>query len=559
VQEKLLLKPCDIIVIGAGLAGIKAAYEAALSGLSTRIIVKSRLCSGSSFYPKMDSLGCQCTSDDPMDEQYFFEEMEDSGLTMNSPSLTKVYVENIRERIGDFDKLGIPYHKLQDKKIACFAKRPRDIYVWGDWDGIRTNVRELFAAFPNVEILENTDVVGILQQGGRVKGVLAVGSDGNLLRMSAKSVILATGGYGSIYEHSLNTSDVSGDGQMLAYNAGAKLINLEFIQFIPGFLSPVYKIILREPMLLHCKGLPDADGRELLSEYLSSDQEIESCMQQRSTHGPFTCRTAAKYFDIAIMEEILKSEETKGVQIKYEHSLYEDEREVVRMHLEWLREKYRIDPCRDKTFVAPFCHAANGGVKVDEHCSTTVAGLFAAGEVAGGIHGADRHGGNATGSCIVFGTIAGRSAVAYAQGADIPPSPTEAEQEEYISTVYRGGTGELTPAQASAEVKRVMWRNGNIIRSETGLATALEQVEQVEANFDPMRYIANPSQLKQAVNTVNTIRLAKLVLGAMRGRRESRGSHYRTDYPALDHNYDNLRIEVTKQGNLADYSLQERR
>lgn len=522
----------DVLVLGAGLAGLKAAYTAAENGSRVLLAVKTHLCSGASFYPLMDSLGCQAPLENGTDPSLFLEEINQSSLGMNDEALCQYYIEEINSCMEEMPQMGIPCNKLQEEKLACFAKRSRTIYVWGNWKDIRKNSYAILEKHPTITLKEHHQAVCLLTQSGQVQGAILQDEQGGLHWVKARAVVLATGGYGNLYQHNLNTPDVSGDGQALALMAGASLINMEFMQFIPGFITPHYKTILREGSLLHCEGLFNKQGENILRAQFPSDETYQHCLELRATHGPFTCETASRYFDIALMEAIRQQPGGSGAVIRYSPTILKDKREVMQLYLAWLKDTLKFDLLSTPIVLAPFFHAANGGVWIDSQCSTSVKGLFAAGEVAGGIHGADRHGGNATGSSLVFGRLAGRQAAQYA--AALPcPALGEAEAKGQLAKAYPTGKAALTPDEVHQTIQQLMWTHANILRTEAATLKAMAQVQQLERQYSAGAFMEG-KQGAAAVKAQHHMLLAKAILTAIDGRKESRGSHYRIDYPHRD-------------------------
>lgn len=536
----------DILIIGGGLAGIKAAYECSKSNLKVTLVTKGRLCSGSSFYPMMDTLGCQCTADNDEDKEYFLEEMNESSFGMNDPQLCRIYIEQIRYRIYELSELGIDYKKLEGNKVACFARRPRDIFHWGNWDMIRRNMYALFKNISNITLLENTDAVHILKKGGKAAGALCMNEQGELVMVASKAVVLASGGFGDLYKHSLNTSDVSGDGHILALNAGARLINLEFIQFIPGFIKPLYKVVFREGSLIHCDRVTNLDGLNILEKYLPDEISFEQCMEERSKHGPFTSASIAKYFDIAMMKEILLTGKEDGFRLEYSNKVLSDEREIIKIYVKWLKEEKGVDIVKDKIYIAPFYHASNGGIWIDERCGTGVDGMFAAGEAAGGVHGADRLGGNASGSCLVFGKIAADNAVKYALDNSLPEVETDEAVQQFTGKYDSGVKASFEPEHIISSIKEIMWLNGNVVRNESNLKNGVGAITELKERYNALNFIRMSNDARTAVKAAHFLELSDVLLNAMLLRKESRGSHYREDYPEMNNTVFNKRLVIYK-------------
>ncbi len=520
---------CDILVAGGGLAAMKSALTAAQSGLKVLWVTKTRLCGGASFYPMMDRVACLCATGDPQQDEQYLYEILDAGQGMASEKMNRIYIANIRRQVEEFPQMGVDNARQTEPRVACFAQTARPTFAWSDWKHIRKNLYSLLQGYDNLQVMEYTAVLSILKTDGAVSGAVLL-QKGRRLSVACKSLILATGGMGDLYQYNLNTPDVSGDGQVLALQAGAELINVEFIQFIPGFVSPAFKTVFRETTIPYLQQLQNEKGEDLLTPYLPDAAERAECLRLRATHGPFTSRSLDRWFDIAMMESILaEKEETPGFAIRYRPEIAREPSSFVAPYYRWLKEKHGVDLSRDEIHIAPFYHAANGGIRIDERCQTRVPGLFACGEASGGIHGADRLGGHSTGGCLVFGHIAGKQAAEYAMGAvQRKPQPeAEALHRDYA------GRGSLTPDQLLPEIRRLMFRTGGVIRRESALQSGMAQLEEWRAGFAPL-LLLDSGQALDAVKTAHFLLLGQALLAAMAARPESRGAHYRQDAPQTD-------------------------
>ena len=556
----------DILVVGAGLAGIRAAVSCSREGKKVLLLSSSKLCSGSSFYPLMDTLHCLCTAG-PEDKNLFYQDIRDCSHKMNDPYMGKYYIDHIEDCLSRLSDTGIEVHKLPERKIACFGHTYRDLYYWKNWDSIREKVYRTIEENENITLWEHGDLLQILLSENHVSGTLVLHNN-KVYYLQAKAVILAGGGMGGLYLHNLNTADVYGSVQAIALKAGAKLINLEFNQFIPGFISPIHKIVFREGSLRYCTGLLDEENKDVLKEFLPDSNAYKECLILREAHGPFTFSGNSRYFDIALMQSILrrikanegKIDESLGCLIRYSPDILQDERGHVQDYLEWLRKEHHIEIEKSEIRIAPFFHAANGGIEVDHNCATAVAGLFAAGECAGGIHGADRLGGMASGSCLVFGTLVAKTACRYCEEQNFRPLSTKEIETQFhlfhscCMTHDNKGLplqdSTLTPQDICQRVKELMWQYGNIIRTEEGLKKALEEINSLSLLLNDkteLKDYQNTIELKAHSRAQQFVDLSRALLLSMLARKESRGAHYREDYPESDKAFSEKRIVLSIQ------------
>lgn len=504
------------------------------------MVVKGRLCSGASFYPGMEMVACQsCVGGE--ERALWLEEILRTSCGVASRALNRVYVENIAGAVERFPEIGVEHAKRTDPKVACFAERMRPTYAWGDWDGIRVQARARLEE-AGVEVMERTRLMAILKADGRVCGCVCANGE-ELFSLAAPAVILCTGGFGDLYQHNLNTPDVSGDGQALALAAGASLINVEFLQFIPGFLSPAYKTVFREMSMPYIVDYRQADGLDLFGGYPIGAAERAECLRLRATHGPFSFETSARHFDIAMMRAIARCGGS-GVAVRYDPRICEDDFSFIGPYVRWLRETRGIDIARDEIRIAPFYHAANGGVRIDDRAMTRVRGLFACGEVSGGIHGANRQGGMSTGSCLVFGELAGKHAADYAAKAR-PAAFTRSDAQSELERVYGSGEGRGDPEAVTNEIRSLMWEKASIVRSEATLSAALDALDALDGQYCAGRRVLEGATRNACVRAAHHLTNARALLTAMRNRRESRGAHYREDYPWHDDERFLRRFEVT--------------
>ncbi len=500
----------DVLVVGGGAAGLRAAIEAVRQGVSPLVVCKGR--AGYNTITAVSGGGLKAAVGGASIEEH----IEDTlmvGRGLNDRKLVEVLAGEGGERVLELKRFGI------DLQVGRGS-----VYV-GDTPGrggleLAVGLRD-YALKVGVKLLEDTIITRILIEDGRAIG--AVGY--NHLRdetyiLSARAIILATGGAGALYLRTDCPKGAVGDGYSLAYHAGVKLRDMEFVQFFPLALAergfPPYLIggrLSEEGRLLN------ALGEDIVERYAIRDR-------------PLVLR-ARDLLSRAIMMEIKAG---RGV----DDAVLLDVREVLRGGLEgWfstasfgtLLEKLRAAERPIK--VAPICHFTMGGIAIDEWGQTDVEGLYAAGEVVGGVHGANRHGGNALTSALVFGARAGRKAAEYAREMSaIKPSGFEEELQR-----YEGLRGEGVKAEELLErLRRLMWSKVGILREKDGLKEALKEIEEMRDEAEEVK-AATRREMLRALELPMALDTAEMICRSALRRTESRGAHYRVDYPEEDESW----------------------
>lgn len=505
---------CNVLVIGSGIAGISAALVAAESGSSVILACKGKLFSGSSFYPGTWGLGLIGPSG-KNDEADLAQTIQTVGCQMGTPEMVDAFVSGITPAIAHIREMGVKLRRAdngtQKEFIPCFDHKHRD------WNGIEfDSAREVFSRRLkelNVKILAECEVLDLVKSSDCVNGAVVV-FGGQLQYIGCGAVVLASGGYGSIFKYHLCTEDVMGIGQHMALKAGCRLVNMEFMQMMPGYIKPAYKTVFNE-RTFRFTDFKRADGSDLLN------KEQVQALGIRSGHGPFTTRLDSKVVDIALFKAF--TEDEGGVKATYSEEMKKNPPEFVLVYFDWLKQAKGIT-MDDPIYVGVFAHAANGGVRTNPDTSTDVPGLFAAGEVTGGMHGADRIGGLSTANGLVFGTIAGRTAADFAAKAG--PS---SDSCEYIPMSAPGCE------EALKKLQQTMFQNAMVLRCEQGLMESLNVVQSLRRSVtEQLRPDENPKQVAKTQRFLARCTTAESVLRAALLRKESRGSHYRTDYPEQD-------------------------
>ncbi|MCQ8212137.1 FAD-binding protein [Cetobacterium somerae] len=515
-----VLEDKDIIIVGSGIGGLVAAKKASDQGLDVMLVSSSKFGGGASFFPLKGTLGIQATASFQKDEKLFYEDIARVGLRMDNPHMVQGYIKNIRKSIDYLKEIGFEPWLRGDNRPACFAKYPRDIYLINNWDKARDNGKKIFDSIENITIKEECKIVKILQRDGAVKGVIFQNGEEEFFLVRTKAIIMATGGVAGLYKHNLYPTDVDGTGHIVALDAGAKVVNMEFIQFIPAFISPKYNTLYGEHTAKYVLGMYDLNGKLI---YPGIDSDKKDYWLERSSYAPFSCDFKSFEIDLAMIKAI--GEGSEGVELKFHKDLYEDKGEFYTVYLSWLKDSLNIDMCRDKIVIAPFAHGCNGGVMVTDCGETGVKGLFAIGELSSSVEGANRLGGNSVGGALVFGNRAALKAWEYIANLPNETILTEDLIDEFISWKNEilkdnKNTSSLKENEKNIlELKKIMTLHGGIKREEKSLDEGLEKLKNIKPN---------------SIELYLKIESAKLLLNSMKMRKESRGAHYREDFPKRD-------------------------
>jgi L-aspartate oxidase len=519
----------DVLVMGSGFSGVIASIKAGQMDTDVCLVSSSNIFSGSSFYPGTWGFGL-IAPEDKNDQEDLKNTINAVGMGMADPALVDTFVPKIEDSIEDLRKMGVQLKKAKNKGekefIPCFDHKNRN------WNGIDQNCTKKALSQKleecRVKQLPYTEIIHCIKEGNRIVGAIGISDFDGLVLIECKSFIIASGGFGGIFKYCLNTSDIKGMGQYLALNAGAKLINLEFMQMMPGFISPSPKTVYNEKVFKYSEFL-DTETRVSIFDDID-ESYLKKLLKLRSTHGPFTSRLESRVIDLKIFEIFSKNE--NGVTLRYKELSNGNQAEFVKLYFDWLNETKKLSIC-DEVQLGIYYHAANGGIKINSSCETGVEGLFACGEATGGMHGADRIGGLSTSNCLVFGGIAGESAAKYARNAN------EAISLSMESDIY-------TIPDAKIWIKKIQelnFKTAMIIRKEDKILNALNELDNIdkivnENKIEVKQYEqAMHESIKDSYELLASLTVTRCLLNAIRLRKESRGPHFRVDYPKASKEY----------------------
>ncbi len=505
----------DLLIIGAGIAGLSACVEANRHNIPHVLITKNRLAGGASFFPLKATLGIQVTGEN--DTENFREEIERVSHGINNPKIIQAYIEDSPQAIELLNRIGFRAWKRSDNRLACFAKYARPIYLINDWQTAAKRAKKIILQ-QQTQLFKNATLLHIATDHHQVVGaVFSVETSGQIsyIFCQTKQIILATGGIAGLYQNNLYPADVIGSTHYLAQQAGAKVVNLAYIQFIHAFVEPKYKVLFGEHMLKYVTDVLDKNGASLFSQM--SQTEFQQMMVERSGYAPFSVDFACYQFDLVTMKYLLNNPDAKGFYLKFSAELYANQEEFYRVYLNWLEQEIGLHLLKDKIAIAPFAHSCNGGIEINEWGETTVQGLFAIGEVACSVEGANRLGGNSVGAALVFA----KRAISYIsqhlqKNGKIQPLVDYVQIAEQQLNALAKPNATLTGSQVLQQVRALMTKYANIYRTEANLQHLLRKLEELEQNFNPLAEL----EIYFALQT------AQLVAQQMLSEKESKGGHY---------------------------------
>ncbi len=482
----------DVLVIGSGGAGLRAAIEARTCGASVLVLDKKKPgLASTTYWAASDwmAFGAAVGHADPADspEQHYLDICAKGGL-VSDPELSRIVAYEAPDRVEDLTRWGMDWDREPDGRyrqiLSDGATYPRALGKGAETGKHLVEVLLERAAQLGCMVLGGWRLADLLADE---KGVLALclsASQEDWLLVRAKAAVIASGGMGALFAANIFPQGLFGEATIAALSAGAKLVNMEFIQIGPGSMWPM-KFALSGVFWRLAPQITNGLGEEFLGRYMPEGVDLAQALWVKGVSYPYTVRNESQYVDRAIFHELAEGRgaEHGGVFLSLAHNPPEVIETEARVPFEfWL--KHGVDLRRDALEFAPCCQHFNGGLLIDSTASVGVPGLYAAGEAAGGPHGADRPGGNALADCQVFGRIAGNSAADWASVHPLPGEQSaldwaEERQQAVLTRVNEQNSGEQEKAQLAKE----LWLHCGLYRDAAGLQSVLSSCEATRASL----------------------------------------------------------------------------
>ena len=567
MSEKYIVHEHDVVIIGAGGAGLRAAIEASNSGVSVAMICKSMLGKAHTVMAEGGAAAALGNKDPRDNWQTHFRDTMKGGKYLNDWRMAKIHAQQAPDRIRELETWGAVFDRtpkgLTNQRNFGGHTYPRLAHI-GDATGLEL-IRTLQekGVHMGMDIFMEFTVRKLFKTDGKISGCFAYDrNDGSLHIFKAKTIVMATGGATRCWAVCSGSWEYTGEGYALAYWAGAEMGDMEFIQFHPtGMIWPpsVKGILVTEGVRGEGGMLTNSEGKRFMFDYVpemykdefaDTEEEALEWVSEIVEGKLATVRRPPELLTRDVVAKAINSERDAG-RASAHGGAYLDiswrEPDQVRKKLPGMYHQFKelaaVDITTEKMEVGPTAHYVMGGIKVHpETQETTVPRMFAAGEAATGLHGANRLGGNSLSDLIVFGKIAGENAALLAKGIEefLPIDSNEIENaiEETLAPLSR--TNGENPAKVVEDLREMMQHKVGIIRTEKLLKEALKDLDDLEERAGKTSAgtsrIYNPGW-HQALEIDAMIDVSRMCTLAALHREESRGGHTRDDFPTPDYKY----------------------
>ncbi len=559
-MDKYTTHTYDVIIVGAGGAGLRAAIEASRNGVNTAIICKSLLGKAHTVMAEGGMAASLGNVDDRDNWKVHFRDTMKGGKYLNQWRMAQLHAQEAAERVNELEEWGAVFDRTQSGKIMQrnFGGHtyPRLAHV-GDRTGLEM-IRTLQdkGVHSGIDVFMEFTVRRILQSDGQVAGCIAYSREkGTFDIFKAKAVVLATGGIGKCWEITSNSWEYTADGHALAYWAGAELLDMEFVQFHPtGMVWPpsVKGTLITEGVRGEGGMLKNKEGKRFMfdnvpdmykAEFADTEEEANEWVKAVVANKIPSARRPPELLTRDVVARAIRKEVLEGrgaphggvfLDIASRRPAAEIKRKLPSMYHQF-KQLADVDITAEPMEVGPTCHYTMGGVRVhSETQESSVSGLFAAGEVGAGLHGSNRLGGNSLSDLLVFGKRAGEYASEYTKKrkhAAVDDKQVDQVVKESLKP-FEESKGE-NPYTITDDLQAMMQKNVGIVRTESELKTALEEIKALRKRSQSVKVGGNIQfnpGWHLAMDLCNMIDIAEAVTMAALVRTESRGAHTREDF-----------------------------
>ncbi|HEV3040574.1 MAG TPA: FAD-binding protein [Candidatus Angelobacter sp.] len=525
----------DVLIIGAGGAGLRAAIEALAQGAKVAVVSKSLLGKAHTVMAEGGIAAAMANVDKADSWKTHFKDTMRGGKFLNNWRMAQLHAQEAPDRVRELEHWGALFDRTSDGDIlqrAFGGHSFKRLCHVGDRTGLEM-IRTLQdrGVEMGFDVFMECTIIRLLKEGNRIAGALGYWREqGRFVVLKAKAVVIATGGIGKAYRVTSNSWEYTGDGMALAYEAGATLQDMEFVQFHPtGMVWPpgVQGILVTEAVRGEGGILRNKLGERFMEKYDPKRMELS------------TRDVVARSIYIEVREG--RGSEHGGAFLDISHKPAEYVKTKLPSMYHQFKELADVDITKGPMEVGPTCHYIMGGIRVDaETAESTLPGLFAAGEAAAGLHGANRLGGNSLSDLLVFGRRAGLAAANYAKktpAVNVDPAQA-ADAEREMLAPFDNSDGE-NPYTVHRDLQQVMQNLVGIFRTEEDLQKALSELANLKQRAKRLRVegsrLFNPGwHLSRDLKSM--LMVSEAVTRSAIARKESRGAHSRLDFPNLDDN-----------------------
>jgi succinate dehydrogenase / fumarate reductase flavoprotein subunit len=567
----------DVLVIGAGGAGLRAAIESSAAGAKTGVVTKSLLGKAHTVMAEGGMAAAMGNVDERDNWRVHFADTMRGGQYLNNCRMAELHAQEAPARVKELEAWGAIFDRTKDGRILQrnFGghRYPRLAHV-GDRTGLEM-IRTLqdHGIHQGMEVHAEHTILTLLMDGGRCVGAFGYDREkGRFHLFRAKAVVLATGGIGRAYQITSNSWEYTADGHALAYQAGAALLDMEFVQFHPtGMVWPpsVKGILVTEGVRGEGGVLRNKEGKRFMFDDIPENYRSQTADTPeegwRYTQGDKNARRPPELLTRDHVARCINREVKEGrgsphggvfldiawIKEKLPNSVEHIKKKLPSMYHQF-KQLADLDITKEPMEIGPTVHYVMGGVQVNgDNQMSSVPGLFAAGECAAGLHGANRLGGNSLSDLLVFGKRAGEFAAKFAKengAGKVNQADVEATAKRALEPFERGPAGE-NPFTVQSDLQEMMQKLVGIVRVEKEMQQALSEIPKLQARAARAGIDGNREYntgWHTALDLDNLLTISEIVAMACLERKESRGAHFRDDYPEKSAEWGKYNLRITK-------------